>query len=151
MTRFVLKALTAVALVLPQFALAQANVSGQEHEVLIEKRGYFPLTIHIDPGDRIKFVNKSGNWARLYTEDYNDNKSGYDPDDPCRTNSSGNPYYNGQKDGWSTGWIPNNGERVVIIHGCSETNLRSPYVYQYGGNNGNYRGDIRFDEPDLGQ
>lgn len=122
-----------------------------EHEVIIEKRGYFPQTVHVQPGDTIRFVNKSGNWARLFSEDSFDNLSGYDPDDPCKLKSNGDPYYEGDKDGWETGWISNNNDVVVDIHACSETTMRSPDVWRYGGNNGYYRGYISFDPVYLGQ
>ncbi len=133
--------------VLPLAASAQST----EHRVRIEKRGYFPQVIHVQPGDTIRFVNKSGNWARLYSENDNDNYSGYNSNDPCNTDSDGNYYFAGSRDGWSTGWISNNNSTVVTIHACTEIDLRSPYVYQYGGDNDFYRGEISFDAPYIGQ
>lgn len=133
-------------------ALSATIAAAVEHKVYIEKRGYFPQTVHVQPGDTIRFVNKSGNWARLYSEDSDDNNWGYNPNDPCKINqSTGQPYYDGAKDGWETGWISNNGELVVDIHSCSETTLRSPEVWRFGGNSRNYRGYISFDPVYLGQ
>jgi len=147
MNKLVFTVLATTLVALPLAASAQST----QHEVRIEKRGYFPQTIHVQPGDTIRFVNKSGNWARLYSENYNDNYSGYSSSNPCNTDSNGNYYFAGAKDGWNTGWISNNNSTVIPIHDCTETDLRSPYVYQYGGNNSYYRGEITFDEPYLGQ
>ena len=148
MKKFVSTILAAAFSVQACGAFAQ---SISEHIVYIERSGYFPTNIHINRGDRIKFINRSGNWARVFSENHNDNYSGYDTDEPCEKDSDGNYYFAGPKDGWSTGWISDDSQLIVTIHECSETDLRSPRVDQYGWNIDTYRGTIRFDPPDLGK
>ncbi len=145
-----MKTLVTLALSTALSVIATTGSSQTVHDMIIEKRGYFPQYIHIQPGDSIRFINKSGNWARLYTDNDNDNNWGYDANDPCNTDSNGDYYFDGPKDGWNTGWISNNGNVVIQINSCTETNLKSPYVYRYGGNNSYYRGYISFDQVNVG-
>lgn len=123
-----------------------------EHKVYIERRGFFPQTVHVAPGDTIRFINKAPRRARLYSEDAYDNLTGYDDDDPCATSSSsGSPYFSGSKDGWNTGWIEVNDDYVLAVTSCMETTITSPEVQNYSYNANNYRGYVSFDPPDLGQ
>lgn len=132
-------------------AVAWPALASVEHEVVIENMGFFPNTIHVAPGDTIRFVNKSTNWARLYSDDYLDDLSGYDPDDPCKLDpNTEQPFYSGSKDGWQTGWIPNEGDVVIEVTGCMETTITAPYVYTYSYDSSTYHGYVSFDAPDLG-
>lgn len=131
--------------------IALPAMASVEHEVYIEQMGFFPVTIHVSPGDTIRFINKSTNWARLYSNDSADDLLGYDASDPCRVDqATGEPFYDGELDGWETGWIPNEGDIVIDVTECMETTITAPYVYTHTYNSTTYPGYMSFDAPDLG-
>ena len=122
-----------------------------EHEVFIERKGFFPITVHVAPGDTIRYVNKAPNWVRLFSEDAYDNLTGYDSGDPCKIDqSSGDALFDGDLDGWDTDWIPVNGEFVVSVTSCMETTVTAPQVYNTSYNSNTFRGYLSFDLPALG-
>lgn len=127
-------------------AVGQAAFAQTEHEVWIERRGFFPATLHVQEGDTIRYINKTPNWVRLWSYDANDNYSGYDSSNPCANAN----LYAGDADGWSTGWFYVGAEIEVSVTACMETTIMSPEVYNYSRDQWNYRGYLEFQDPDLG-
>ncbi|WP_438955298.1 hypothetical protein [Cognatiyoonia sp.] len=57
MKKIAITTLLATAALIPAVdAVAQAN-SGTAHEMRMQRTGYFPKVIHIQPGDTIQFIN----------------------------------------------------------------------------------------------
>lgn len=101
------------------------------HEMTILRDGFFPKKLHIQPGDTVQFNNESGYWVWLYSADWND---------AC---------------GWQSGWIANNNDWDILVQGCTELVVLAPRTwgdnYDSWTSNNQYRGEISFDDPDLGQ
>ncbi len=110
---------------------------------------------------------------RLGTPDRNDNISGYDSDDPCLVRPNYDPdemfdnenmqalnfnddrdfgfYFAGPTDGFQTPWISSGNTYVMTWPSCYEPILYAPRREGYSWSRNNYRGEVSFDEPDLGQ
>lgn len=144
MKKLVTSLLLGTSLIAGDAAMAQSL--SVEHEVIIERRGFFPTTIHVNPGDTIRYVNKAPNWVTIYSKDWDDNNSGYDANDPCDDPDD----YSGNKDGWKSDWIARNDEYIVEVTECMETDIDAPYVYRYSWNDDYYRGEISFSDADVG-
>jgi len=127
-------------------ALTGSAAFAVDHEVRLERYGFFPKTIYVSVGDTITFVNRTPNWARVYSSDSNDNWSGYDWNDPCGylNDDDKDKRFSGDQDGWATGWMSVGSSRQVTVTPCMETTLLAPYVYQYPYSDNKYRGGIVF-------
>ena len=120
-----------------------------DHEIRMERYGYFPKTIYVQAGDTITFVNNTPNWAQIYSADSNDNNSNYDWNNPCAwmDNSSANKGYNGDGDGWSIGWFSKGSSRTINVTSCMETTIYPPNIYQYSYDDNKYRAEIVYGSP----
>ena len=126
------KLVLATALALPASAgLAQ----GVEHHVLVERWGFFPTPISVQPGDTIVFENAAPHWVKFNTIDPDDNLPNYQFGDPCDVgdpDGDGAPEYSGGADGFRTGWFNIGSERTITITECTETRFAEPEVWQFG-------------------
>ena len=114
-------------------------------DVRLEQYGFFPDKIYVQVGDTIRFTNHTWNWARVYSYDSNDNLSGYSYSLPCQANDGQNNF-NGELDGWSTGWISQGSSVTVTVSACMETQLLAPYVYNYNYYVNNHQARIIYGE-----
>lgn len=126
--KFIKKIVLATLLTLTATAsLAQ----GVEHRVVIERWGYFPTPIYVQPGDTIVFENRAPNWVNLQTDDASDNLTGYNVSNPCATrnvNGQQVPYFSGAADGFSTPWFGVGATRTIAVTPCIETRFLHPVV-----------------------
>ena len=129
------------------FALIGNAAFAVDHEIRMERYGYFPKTIYVQAGDTITFVNKTPNWARIYSSDSNDNLEGYDWNAPCLQSPK---RYDGDADGWSIGWFSVNQTKTVTVTSCMETTIHPPKVYQYSYDDSKYRATIIFGNAPTG-
>ena len=126
-------------------ALTGTSALAVDHEIRMERYGYFPKTIYVQAGDTITFVNNTPNWARIYSSDSNDNYSGYDWNNPCAWMTSGTAkQYNGSGDGWSLSWMSKGSSKTIEVSSCMETTIYPPYIYQYSYDDTKYRAEIVF-------
>jgi plastocyanin len=138
-----MKTTTKVALTCVFITSAQASFA-VEHEVWVQAKGYFPTTIHVEIGDTIRFINKSGYNVWLESNNGDDNNFNYNSEDPC-ADASG---FDGSKDGWVTTRMYGQTSVVVEVTSCMETHILGnfePGYPDYGEHS-----FISFDEPDLG-
>jgi len=132
--------------------LTGSSAIAEDHEVRMERYGYFPNTIYVQPGDTITFVNRTPNWAQVFSYDSNDNNSGYDWNNPCGYligNESGSDVqkrFGGDGDGWSIGWFSKGSTRTIDVTECMETEILAPYIWQYSFNANKFRANIVFGE-----
>lgn len=120
-----------------QFAAAE------EHEVLILRYGFYPETVYVSPGDTIKFINESPNWASVQSNDADDNYANYSGNCDAQT-------FAGSSDGWMTGWIAVNGSTTITVSECMDTTLMPPNVYNYTTYTGYNYGWITFGNAPTG-
>ena len=144
------------------FALTGSAAFAEDHEVRMERRGFFPETIYVQVGDTITFINETPNWAQLQSYDAYDNQQGYDPAVPCgsvieaesggssNVTKGSDAKYDGDKDGWYFGWFSRGSSRTIAVTACMETVLFPPYIYQYSYDDQKYRGTIVFGEAPTG-
>ena len=125
----------ATALALPATAgLAQ----GVEHRVLVERWGFFPQPIYVQPGDTIVFENVAPNWVRVWSEDPSDNLPGFDFNNPCDIgdpDGDGVPEFAGAANGFNTPWFNIGQTRTIQVTDCMETRFFEPEVWQNNFNN----------------
>jgi len=125
----------AALLALPATAgLAQ----GVTHTVIVERYGFFPQPVYVQPGDTIVFENRAPNWTRIWSEDSNDNMGGYSFNDPCDTldpDGDNQPEYSGARDGFNTPWFNVGQTRTITVTACMETRFFEPEVWQYSFDN----------------
>ncbi len=119
-------------LLLKAAAIAASVVGAQAafaevHEVEVLRYGYFPEKIYVQPGDQIKFINRSPNWVRVLSNNPYDNYSSYNYSDPCSYPSG----YQYSEDGWATGWIAKNNSATITVTSCMENEIEAPSIYQY--------------------
>lgn len=131
--------------------LSAEAATAEVHDVLILRYGYFPAEINLNPGDEIRFINKSPNWVRVFSKEHSDNLPDYRYNEPCRTEEDTTYLgYQGDQDGWFTNWIPKGGEVKITINECSEKVMRAPSVYNYNYYEGYNNGTISFEPADNG-
>jgi len=130
MTRLTTWLLAAALVVL---AMAQ----GTDHEVRIERRGFYPGKVYVQEGDTITFTNHSIDVVGIYSDGFDDNYSNYNYDDPCDyldADDDGNVEFSGSKDGFR---LPNLGigqSYTLDVTGCMETQFYEPYLgYSFNG------------------
>jgi plastocyanin len=129
------------------FIVSGTMASAVEHVVLMQRSGFFPDKIYVQVGDTIRFENRTPSWAYVYSDDADDNLSGYNANNPC---PSSNKRYNGAKDGFSSGgWMSVGSSYTVKVTSCIETVLLPPYIYRYSFNTNQYRGTIIVGTPPL--
>lgn len=130
----------ATAIGLPATA---AVAQSTEHHVRVERNGFFPQPLYVQPGDTIRFENVSPNWVRIWSEDPQDDFASYDANDPCDVNDPDGDNvaeYEGEKDGFNVPWF-NVGQSVTItVTACMETRFFQPEVWQW-----NFDGGRRID------
>ena len=89
------------------------------------------------PGDTIKFINQSPNWASVQSNDPDDNYSNYSGNCDAET-------FAGSSDGWATDWISINGSTTITVTDCMDTTLLPPKVYNHTTYNGYNYGWVEF-------
>ena len=157
MKKFMLAAATAAV------ALFAAPVSANDHNVIIEKRGIYPATLYVQPGDTITYTNRSYynvilrsryydrsadlNYQWYYAEEDDE----YNPFNAFDMLASGEcaSGASGQSLPWSSGTVGHNQTLTIVVGDCAHLTLQPPFISGVSYTN-SYRSNIVFGSAPLG-